>query len=284
MNLKASQQAFEIVPGLGVGVGKPLLLIAGPCQIESLEHSLKIAEHLKELSRKFALNFIFKSSFDKANRTSAGSKRGLGIEAGLEILAEVKSRLNVAVLTDVHESAQAALVAEVVDVLQIPAFLCRQTDLLIAAGNTGKVVNIKKGQFLPPEDLALAAEKVASTGNRKVLLCERGACFGYRDLVVDMRSLIIMRDAGYPVVFDASHSVQLMGGAGGKSGGSRRFIKPLLRAALAVGVDGIFVECHDSPDSAPSDGPNMVPLDQMEYLIEMACEVSACAKKYVRND
>ncbi len=244
-----------------------LLVIAGPCQIESLDHALMIAGKLKEIASRHPIELVYKSSFDKANRTSLSGTRGSGLDAGLKILSEVRAQMNLPVLTDVHSETQAAEAGSVVDVLQIPAFLCRQTDLLIAAGKTGKAVNIKKGQFLHPDDMKFAAEKVASTGNKNILLCERGTCFGYRDLVVDMRSLIIMKKSGYSVVFDATHSVQSMGGSGGSSGGSREYIRPLLRAASAVGVDGVFIECHEEPSRAPSDGASMLPLDQFEAVI-----------------
>jgi len=263
----------EVTPRLKVGDGEKLLLIAGPCQIESYAHCLEIALFLQDLCRKYPANLVFKASFDKANRTSLKGRRGPGLKAGLDVLAKVKQTAAVAVLTDVHEPAQAAVAAEVADIIQIPAFLCRQTDLLLAAGATGKTVNLKKGQFLAPQDMQYAAEKIASTGNQKILLCERGSCFGYRDLVVDMRALLIMKESGYPVIFDASHSVQLMGGAQGTSGGQRQFIIPLARAATAVGIDGIFVECHDRPEQAPSDGPNMLPLSAMPELLQSICRI-----------
>ncbi|MBN8547994.1 MAG: 3-deoxy-8-phosphooctulonate synthase [Deltaproteobacteria bacterium] len=266
----------EVTPQVKVGGNNPLLLIAGPCQIESLEHCLQIGEFLKKVCAKYPVNLVFKSSYDKANRTSISTKRGLGIDEGLRVLEEVRRKLGVPVLTDVHSPEQASAAGEVVDIIQTPAFLCRQTDLLIAAGKTGKTVNVKKGQFLAPDDMQHVAKKVASTGNHKVLLCERGACFGYRDLVVDMRNLPIMRQTGYPVVFDATHSVQSMGGAS-QSGGDRRFILPLLRAAVAVGVDGIFIECHDRPETAPSDGASMLPLHEMEAVIATACRIRDAA-------
>lgn len=252
-----------------------LLVIAGPCQIESLEHALMMAGRLKEISSRTGVDLIYKSSFDKANRTSLSGARGSGLEAGLAILAEVKEKLGLKVLTDIHNEEQAAAAGKIVDVLQIPAFLCRQTDLLIAAGKTGKMINIKKGQFLHPDDMKFAAEKVASTGNRNILLCERGTCLGYRDLVVDMRSLIIMKRVGYPVVFDATHSVQSMGGSGGSSGGSREFVRPLLRAACAVGVDGVFIECHEEPSRAPSDGASMLPLSEFEAALKESLAIRA---------
>lgn len=273
-----SHAPFEIAPGLSVGANAPLLLIAGPCQMESLAHSLQIAEALKKIAKKFPVNFVFKASFDKANRTSIKGQRGLGASEGLDILAKVRSTVGVPVLTDIHHPEQAAEVAKVVDILQTPAFLCRQTDLLVAAGKTGKPVQIKKGQFLHPSDMAHAAEKVAANGNHKVLLCERGTSFGYRDLVVDPRSLVIMRDLGYPVIFDATHSVQSMGGSSGKSGGDRRFIQPLIRAAIAVGVDGIFIETHEDPARSPSDSDSMLPLAEMERTLEMACALRKAAQ------
>jgi 2-dehydro-3-deoxyphosphooctonate aldolase (KDO 8-P synthase) len=243
-------------------------LIAGPCVIESREHSHLMAASLRDLAEARSIPFIYKSSFDKANRTSGDSHRGPGMEGGLDILAEVRSRYGVPVLTDVHESDQCGPAAQAVDVLQIPAFLCRQTDLLLAAGQTGKAVNIKKGQFVAPHDIHHAAEKVASTGNRQVLLTERGSSFGYNNLVVDMRGLKIMRDAGWPVIFDATHSVQLPGGAGDASGGQPQFIAPLARAAVAAGVNGVFVEVHDAPEKALSDGANALRLSLLPAFWE----------------
>jgi 2-dehydro-3-deoxyphosphooctonate aldolase (KDO 8-P synthase) len=240
------------------GPGRPLVLIAGPCVIESEEHVHRMAHGIREV----AGNFVFKASFDKANRTSVGAYRGPGLREGLRILAGVKAE-GFPVLTDIHEPAQAEAAAEVVDILQIPAFLCRQTDLLLAAGRTGRIVNIKKGQFMAPHDIHRAAEKVASTGNDKVVLTERGSSFGYNNLVVDMRGLKIMRDAGWPVVFDATHSVQLPGGAGEASSGQPQFIETLARAAVAAGVNGVFVEVHDAPEKALSDGPNALRLDML---------------------
>jgi 2-dehydro-3-deoxyphosphooctonate aldolase (KDO 8-P synthase) len=239
--------------------GSPLVLIAGPCVIESEEHVHRMVRGIREA---IGGPFVFKASFDKANRTSAAAYRGPGLREGLRILAGVKAE-GFPVLTDIHEPAQAEPAAEVADILQIPAFLCRQTDLLLAAGRTGRIVNIKKGQFVAPHDIARAAEKVASTGNSQVILTERGSSFGYNNLVVDMRGLKIMRDAGWPVVFDATHSVQLPGGAGTASSGQPEFIEPLARAAVAVGVNGIFVETHDDPGKALSDGANSLPLDRL---------------------
>jgi len=240
----------------------PVILFVGPCQIESLDHALMMAERIVSLCKEHkGIKVVYKSSFDKANRSSLKGKRGVGIDEGLKILGEVKREFGIPVITDVHETSQVAAIAEVVDVIQIPAFLCRQTDLLIAVGSTGRVVNIKKGQFLPPEDMALAAEKVMSTGNEKILLCERGACFGYRDLVVDFRSLLLMQDLGWPVIFDVTHSCMSIGGAGGVSGGMKRFALPYLRAALGVGCQGFFIETHNDPSTAPSDASTMLPLD-----------------------
>jgi 2-dehydro-3-deoxyphosphooctonate aldolase (KDO 8-P synthase) len=238
------------------GAGRPLVLIAGPCIIESEEHAHFMAHGIRAVVK----DFVFKASFDKANRTSGAAYRGPGLREGLRILAGIRAE-GFSVLTDVHEPAQAEAAAEVADILQIPAFLCRQTDLLLAAGRTGRIVNIKKGQFVAPHDIHHAAEKVASTGNSKVALTERGSSFGYNNLVVDMRGLKIMRDSGWPVVFDATHSVQLPGGAGSASGGQPEFIEPLARAAVAVGVNGVFVEVHDAPEKALSDGPNALRLD-----------------------
>jgi 2-dehydro-3-deoxyphosphooctonate aldolase (KDO 8-P synthase) len=269
--------SFEIAPKIRVGNGENLLVIAGPCQIESLAHSLMIARYLKEVTADLPVSLIFKSSFDKANRTSSKSVRGIGMQEGLDILIKVREDVDVPVLTDVHTEEQAKIVGEVVDVLQIPAFLCRQTDLLLAAGKTGKSINVKKGQFLHPSDMRFVAEKIASTGNNKILLCERGTSFGYRDLVMDPRSLIIMRDCGYPVVFDATHSVQQLGSGDGSSGGARQYVEALARAAVAVGVDGVFIECHQDPDKAPSDGPCMLPLTKIKPLISKLCDIRRVA-------
>ena len=264
------------VGSLSVGDGS-LSLIAGPCAIESESLCMSVAEHLTNVCADLGIQYVFKSSFDKANRTSAGSFRGHGLENGLNVLRKVKQQFGVPVLTDVHETQQVESVAEVVDILQIPAFLCRQTDLLVACGETGNPVNIKKGQFLPPEDMQHAVEKVTGTGNQKVLVTERGALFGYRDLVVDLRGLVTMRSLGYPVVFDATHSVQQMGGAGGASGGRPGFIPAQVRGAAAVGIDALFIETHPDPGKALSDGATMVPLANMRALLEMALAVhSAC--------
>ncbi len=245
----------------------PLAIIAGPCAMEGREHALMMARALRELTDELGLGLIYKSSFDKANRTSNASPRGVGLEAALPIFAEIKAEIGCPVLTDVHTEAQCDQVAEVVDVLQIPAFLCRQTDLLIAAARTGRAVNVKKGQFLAPWDMGNVIAKLVEAGNDNVLVTERGASFGYNTLVSDMRALPIMADFGYPVVFDATHSVQQPGGRGGTSGGQREFVPALARAAVAVGVAAVFMETHQDPDSAPSDGPNMVPLDQMRDLL-----------------
>jgi len=268
-----SQFKVTITRDISVGSGHDLLLIAGPCQIESRDHCLLITEELLQISEKYPVNIVFKSSFDKANRTSGTSKRGPGLDEGLKILQEVKQTSGLPILSDVHEADQAAAAAEVLDIIQIPAFLCRQTDLLIAAGKTGRVVQIKKGQFLHPADMLHSANKVVSTGNNQILLCERGTCFGYRDLIVDIRGMMIMKETGYPVIFDATHSVQQMGGADGKSGGTREYIKPLVRSAVAAGVDGLFIECHPNPDQAPSDAASMLPLSEIERVIEAACRI-----------
>lgn len=265
--------SVHITPTVRVGQGENLLLIAGPCQIESRDHALKIAEFLNKTVSKLPISLVYKSSFDKANRTSVSSQRGVGVDAGLKILEEVRSTFNIPVLTDVHSEQQATEAGAVVDVLQIPAFLCRQTDLLVAAGKTGKSINVKKGQFLHPADMRFVAEKIASTGNNKIMLCERGTCFGYRDLVMDPRNLIIMRETGYPVIFDATHSVQQMGGGAGSSGGARQYVEALARAAVATGVDGVFMECHNDPDNAPSDGPCMLPLERVAPILERLLKI-----------
>jgi 2-dehydro-3-deoxyphosphooctonate aldolase (KDO 8-P synthase) len=245
----------------------PFVLIAGPCQIESRAHALEVAAALRELSAVTGVPIIYKSSYDKANRTSATAARGIGMAEGLAILAEIRDQTGLPTLTDVHAADPCAPAAEAVDVLQIPAFLCRQTDLLLAAGNTGRAINVKKGQFLAPWDMANVAAKIASTGNHNILLCERGASFGYNTLVSDFRALPIMARTGYPVVFDATHSVQQPGGQGTSSGGQREFAPVLARAALAVGVAAVFIETHPDPDRAPSDGPAMIPLREMPALI-----------------
>jgi len=266
------------IGGVTVGADRPLTVIAGPCQLESLDHALTIAGRMAGICADNGLGFIFKASYDKANRTSLGAQRGMGIDAGLEVLAAVRDRIGAPVLTDVHAPDQCARVAQAVDVLQIPAFLCRQTDLLLAAGETGRAINVKKGQFLAPWDMANVAAKIASTGNENILLCERGASFGYNTLVSDMRSLPIMARTGYPVVFDATHSVQQPGGLGGASGGQREFAPVLARAAVAIGVAAVFIETHEAPDDAPSDGPNMIPLDRMADLIATLAAFDRLAK------
>lgn len=266
------------VGGIAIGNELPFVLIAGPCQIESLDHAMECAAALDEVSSATGVPVIYKSSYDKANRTSAGAARGIGMARGLDILAAVRERFAVPVLTDVHAPDQCAPAAAAVDVLQIPAFLCRQTDLLIAAGETGATINVKKGQFLAPWDMGNVAAKIASTGNERILLCERGASFGYNTLVSDFRSLPIMARTGYPVVFDATHSVQQPGGQGGSSGGQREFAPVLARAALAVGAAAVFIECHPDPDRAPSDGPAMVPLRDMGGLIARLAEFDRLAK------
>ena len=257
---------------------RPFTLIAGPCAMESRQHALEMSAALCEMTARLGLDFIYKTSFDKANRTSNGSPRGVGLSDALPVFAEVKETHGCPVLTDVHEPEQCAAAAEIVDVLQIPAFLCRQTDLLIAAGQTGKAVNVKKGQFLAPWDMKQVVAKIADTGNDKILLTERGASFGYNTLVSDMRSLPIMAQNGYPIVFDATHSVQQPGGQGRTSGGQREFVPALARAAIAVGVAAVFIETHQDPDSAPSDGPNMVPLDQLELLLSQLVAFDQIAK------
>ena len=257
---------------------RPFTLIAGPCAMESRHHALEMSAALCEMTARLGLDFIYKTSFDKANRTSNSSPRGVGLSDALPVFAEVKETHGCPVLTDVHEPEQCAAAAEVVDVLQIPAFLCRQTDLLTAAGQTGKAVNVKKGQFLAPWDMKQVVVKIADTGNEKILLTERGASFGYNTLVSDMRSIPIMAQNGYPIVFDATHSVQQPGGQGTTSGGQREFVPALARAAIAVGVAAVFIETHQDPDSAPSDGPNMVPLDQLELLLSQLVAFDQIAK------
>ena len=262
------------VPGLSSPVGgEKLAVIAGPCALESLELGLQVGQFMAELTARLGLPYIFKASFDKANRTSLRSKRGPGIERGLQWLAEIRSRLGVPVLTDIHEAWQAEMAAEAVDVLQIPAFLCRQTDLLVAAAKTGKPVNIKKGQFLAPDDVRYAIEKVTGSGGQGVMVTERGTCFGYHDLVVDMRGLVLMRGFGHPVIFDITHSLQQPGGAAGASGGQRRFAAALARAAVACGVDGLFIEVHPEPEQAISDAATQLPLDSVEPLLRQCLEI-----------
>jgi 2-dehydro-3-deoxyphosphooctonate aldolase (KDO 8-P synthase) len=261
-----------------LGGDLPFVLIAGPCQLESLDHARMMAGRIAEACAPTSTPFIFKASYDKANRSSLGSVRGLGLEKGVEILARIREEFGCPVLTDVHTAADCAPVAEGVDVLQIPAFLCRQTDLLLAAGQTGRAINVKKGQFLAPWDMSHVADKIASTGNTNILLCDRGTSFGYNTLVTDFRGLPIMAQTGYPVVFDATHSVQQPGGQGATSGGQRQFAPVLARAACAVGVHAVFMETHEDPDRAPSDGPNMIPIDQMEGIIGTLAKHDAIAK------
>ncbi len=259
----------------------PFVLIAGPCQMESATHGMEMATALKELTTKLGIPFIFKASFDKANRTSVNGIRGMGLTAGIQAFADIKSKLGIPCLTDIHEPYQCPVAGQVVDVLQIPAFLCRQTDLLLAAGKTGRAINIKKGQFLAPWDMKNVAQKVASTGNQNIILTERGTSFGYNTLVVDMRSLPQMKQTGYPVVFDATHSVQQPGGLGGASGGQREFAPVLANAAIATGIAGVFIETHADPDKAPSDGPNMIPLNQMEAVLSHLKALDELTKKHL---
>ena len=265
-----------------IGNDLPLTLIAGPCALESREHALEMSSALKSMTDTLQIGFIYKTSFDKANRTSAESARGIGLEAALPIFAEIRDSVGCPVLTDVHTEAQCAIVAEAVDVLQIPAFLCRQTDMLEAAARTGRAVNVKKGQFLAPWDMKNVVAKVTGAGNPNVLVTERGASFGYNTLVSDMRSLPVLAEEGVPVVFDATHSVQQPGGQGTRSGGQREFVPVLARAAVAVGVAAVFMETHGDPDNAPSDGPNMVPLDAMEALLRQLMAFDRVAKAAYR--
>jgi 2-dehydro-3-deoxyphosphooctonate aldolase (KDO 8-P synthase) len=263
-----------------IGGGAPVAVVAGPCVIESREAALRHAAALKQKADRAGLPYIFKSSYDKANRSAVGSFRGPGLTKGLEILAEVKAKIGVPVLTDVHEIEQVAAVREVADILQIPAFLCRQTDFVLAVARSGRVVNVKKGQFLAPWDMRNVLEKVLSTGNDQVVLTERGASFGYNNLVSDMRSLVVMRELGYPVMFDATHSLQLPGGLGSASGGERKYIPALARAGVAVGVDALFMEVHEDPDHAMSDGPNSLKLEDFEDLLRMIKRVDALVKEW----
>ena len=285
MKEKTMTAATNASVEVGTGAGKVvfsnrarLSLIAGPCQMESREHAFMIAGVLKELCDSLGIGLVYKSSFDKANRTSLSGKRGIGLEKALEIFADIKTEFGLPVLTDVHTEEQCAAVADVIDVLQIPAFLSRQTDLLVAAAKTGRVVNVKKGQFLAPWDMKNVLQKLNASGNPNVMLCERGASFGYNTLVSDMRSLPIMAAMGAPVIFDATHSVQQPGGQGGSSGGQREFVETLARAAVAVGVAGVFIETHEDPDNAPSDGPNMISLDDLPRLLEKLLAFDAVAK------
>jgi 2-dehydro-3-deoxyphosphooctonate aldolase (KDO 8-P synthase) len=267
------------VGNIEIGAGRPLAVIAGPCVIESRESALKHASLLKEAADRVGVPYIFKSSYDKANRSSVDSYRGPGLGKGLEILAAVKQKTGVPILTDVHEREQVASVREVADVLQIPAFLCRQTDFVVAVAQSGKVVNVKKGQFLAPWDIANIVDKILSANNDQILLTERGVSFGYNNLVSDMRSLVVMRELGYPVVFDATHSLQLPGGLGKASGGERKYIGPLARAGVAVGVDALFMEVHENPDQALSDGPNSLPLGEFEGVLRIVKEIDGILKR-----
>ncbi len=257
---------------------KPFTLIAGPCQLESEKHAIRISTELKKITSELNINLIYKTSFDKANRTSLKGKRGLGLDKSLPIFDKIRKEVGVPVLTDVHTADQCLIVADHVDVLQIPAFLCRQTDLLIAAAKTGKIINVKKGQFLAPWDMANVIKKIEDSGNKNILITERGASFGYNTLVSDMRALPIMSKYGFPIVFDATHSVQQPGGMGEKSGGQREFVPFLARAAIAVGVGAIFMETHEDPDNAPSDGPNMVPLNEVKKLLKKLTEIDKIVK------
>ncbi|MCA0929101.1 3-deoxy-8-phosphooctulonate synthase [Ruegeria profundi] len=266
------------ISDLTVGNDLPLTIIAGPCQLETADHAQMIAGKMKEACDAAGAQYVFKASYDKANRTSLTGKRGMGIDAGLKVLDDIRKGMGIPVLTDVHTEAQCAQAAESVDILQIPAFLCRQTDMLLAAGNTGKAVNVKKGQFLAPWEMPNIVEKIESTGNQNILLTERGTSFGYNTLVADMRSLPQMAQTGYPVVMDATHSVQQPGGKGGSSGGQREFAPVMARAAVSLGVGAVFIETHQDPDNAPSDGPNMIPLDQMPQLVETLMRFDALAK------
>ena len=262
-----------------IGNDRPFTLIAGPCQLESEEHALKISTELKKITGELGINLIYKTSFDKANRTSLKGKRGLGLEKSLPVFDKIKKEIGVPILTDIHTAEHCSLVANHVDVLQIPAFLCRQTDLLIAAAKTGKIINVKKGQFLAPWDMANVVKKIEESGNKNILITERGASFGYNTLVSDMRALPIMSKFGFPIVFDATHSVQQPGGMGEKSGGQREFVPYLARAAIAVGVAAIFIETHEDPNNAPSDGPNMVPLNEIKDLLKKLTEIDNLIKK-----
>lgn len=260
-------QKIVTVGDIDFGGRNPIAFIAGPCQLENRDHAMMMAEKIAEACAQTGSRFVFKSSYDKANRSSIGAARGIGMEEGLKILAEVRDTFGCPVITDVHETSHCAAAAEVVDVIQIPAFLCRQTDLLLAAGRTMKPLNVKKGQFLAPWDMAHVAEKIASTGNDQIMLCERGTSFGYNTLVTDFRGLPTMAETGHPVIFDATHSVQQPGGRGNSSGGERKFVATLARAACAVGVAGLFIETHQDPDNAPCDGPNMIPVQELAALI-----------------
>ena len=278
MNQSLAPNAIVEVGSVRFGNDLPLVLIAGPCQLESRAHALEMAAALKEIAARVSIGLIYKTSFDKANRTSARAARGMGLEAALPIFAEIRDTLGLAVLTDVHDAEQCARAAQAADILQIPAFLSRQTDLLVAAAQTGKVVNVKKGQFLAPWDMQNVVAKLTNAGNRDVLVTERGVSFGYNTLVSDMRALPILKRTGAPVIFDATHSVQQPGGQGTSSGGEREFVPVLARAAVAVGVAGVFIETHQDPDHAPSDGPNMMPLKEMEALLRSLIAFDRLAK------
>lgn len=266
------------IGSLTVSNDLPLLVIAGPCQLEGTDHAQMIAGEMAEVCKAHGAQFVFKGSYDKANRTSLGGKRGLGMEAGLKVMQSVKDSIGCPVLTDIHAPEHCATVAQVCDIMQIPAFLCRQTDLLLAAGETGAVINVKKGQFLAPWDMPNVVSKIESTGNKRIMLTERGSSFGYNTLVADMRSLPTMAKTGYPVVMDATHSVQQPGGMGGSSGGQREFAPVMARAAVSLGIAAVFIETHEDPDNAPSDGPNMIPLDQMDAVIKSLMAFDALAK------
>lgn len=271
--------ARVVTRGVTFANDAPIAVLAGPCQMESRAHALEMASALKEIAGRLGIGLVYKSSFDKANRTSLAGRRGIGLEAALPVFAEIRETLGLPVVTDVHEPAQCAAVAEVADVLQIPAFLCRQTDLLVAAAQTGRIVKIKKGQFLAPWDMKNAVAKITGSGNPNILLTERGSSFGYNTLVVDMRALPQMAETGAPVIFDATHAVQQPGGQGTSSGGDRRFVPVLARAAVATGIAGLFIETHEAPDRAPSDGPNMVPLSEFEALLTELIEIDRVVKK-----
>ena len=264
--------------GIKISNNSSLILISGPCQLETEQHAIDMAGKIKEITDKFGVGFIYKTSFDKANRTSLAGKRGAGLDKSLPVFDKIKKDLKIPVLTDVHSEEQCSLVSKHVDIIQIPAFLCRQTDLLISAAKTNKIINVKKGQFLAPWDMANVTKKISETGNDNILVTERGASFGYNTLVSDMRALPIMSKLGYPVIFDATHSVQQPGGMGDRSGGQREFIEYLSRAAVAVGVAGVFIETHQDPDSAPSDGPNMLPINKLEQLLNQLCEIDKLIK------
>ncbi|MFV0431065.1 MAG: 3-deoxy-8-phosphooctulonate synthase [Alphaproteobacteria bacterium] len=275
------QQQKEISLGqYKIGNHQPFTLLAGPCQMESREHAFDMAGRLKEICGKLGIQLVYKSSFDKANRTSIGTQRGIGLSKALDIFADIKKEFSLPIVTDIHEAHQCMEVAEVADILQIPAFLCRQTDLLVAAGQTGKIINVKKGQFLAPEDMEHVAKKISSTGNDNIMLCDRGTSFGYHMLVSDMRAIPIMANTGYPVVFDATHSVQMPGGLGGSSGGKREFVPILARAALSIGIAALFIETHEDPDNAPSDGPNMVKIQELPELLKQFVQLDQFAKAH----